>query len=244
MTRSPAWKSIGAPAIVSVFTLGPQRRVDRREPAALAVADQVHRAADLLDRLVDDVDVVLDRASFVAGVAPIQSRAYARVSPRSRIVASGSARRVVHDARVVAGLRRHTSVGTRRARPGAEVAQPGHRPSGRPFGVDHSGGRRLASSFHQRETSDAASSGVTPRSHALCQYRIVPVEGRAPGVGSGAQGADHQRRGRRRRRAARRMKVMGGTLAVELANLQALGILSSWPVRRRRSVRSSAASES
>ncbi len=44
-----------------VDALGMQCGVDRRQPAALAVADQIDAAAAVLDRHIDDVEVVVDR---------------------------------------------------------------------------------------------------------------------------------------------------------------------------------------
>ena len=59
---SPAWKSIGAPGQGErVHALRVQRGVDGRQPAALAVADEVGAAAGVDDRPVDDVEVVGDR---------------------------------------------------------------------------------------------------------------------------------------------------------------------------------------
>ena len=99
-----------------VDPLGVERGVDRREPPALAVADQVDAPAAVLDGAIDDLDVVLDRR--VRGLArsrrPSRATAPAR-GRRRRSSASGSAR---------ASSRRCTS----RGRPAAAApasARPG-----------------------------------------------------------------------------------------------------------------------
>jgi hypothetical protein len=62
MTDSPAWKSIGAPAGVSVLARsGLQCSVDGGEPTTLAVTNQVDAAAAMCDGAVDDLEVVDNR---------------------------------------------------------------------------------------------------------------------------------------------------------------------------------------
>ena len=107
-------------------------------------------------------------ASLVASVAPIQSSEYARVSPAARSCASGSARRVVDDARVVARLRRQHE-----RRHHVRLARvPAEKSRSRATGVSNtiSLGRapaRASRRVHLRPTSAlesrARSDGVAPR---------------------------------------------------------------------------------
>jgi len=108
-----------------VHLLGVQRRVDRREPAALAVAHEVDLAPDVVDAALHEGQVVLD---------PGVPRLVGRADPveRERALQPGGAdhlhlalrRREVDDAGVVTGLRRQHErrhhVGLRALR---EVAQ-------------------------------------------------------------------------------------------------------------------------
>ena len=57
-----------------VHALRVQRGVDRREPSALTIADQVHAAATVLDGEVDHVEVVVDRGAgrLARGADPVQ----------------------------------------------------------------------------------------------------------------------------------------------------------------------------
>jgi hypothetical protein len=122
--------------------LGVQRREDHREPAALAVADQVHPAAQQLDRVRQQVQVLLDGAvgGLLGGTDPVQ--AVQPVQPglaqRQQLALAGGE---VHDAGVVPGLRgqhqggQHAAVlgcaaGTVAGRVGADrvVTQAGQRP--------------------------------------------------------------------------------------------------------------------
>jgi hypothetical protein len=90
-----------------VDTLRMMRRVDRRQPASLAVADEIHGIADVIDGALDHIKVVLDgRPVRSRGRADPVERVRALEPSRSDCAHLALRRRVVHDARVVSCLRR------------------------------------------------------------------------------------------------------------------------------------------
>ncbi len=111
-----------------VDPLGIERGVDRGQPAALAVADQVHAPAAVLDRAVDHVHVVLDRGipGLAGGAHPVERERPLEpgFDDRAHLALLG---RVVDDARVVAGLGREHQGRDHAAARDREVAQPGQR---------------------------------------------------------------------------------------------------------------------
>ena len=90
-----------------VHALGRERGVEGGEPAALAVPDQVHASAAVLDRAVDDVEVIVDRGVGRGGSRPEPVERECPLQPgcddRSHLALLGG---VVDDARVVSRLRR------------------------------------------------------------------------------------------------------------------------------------------
>ena len=161
-----------------VDPLGSQRGVDRREPAALTVADQVHRTADVIDRAVDHVEVVVDRRVLGArGRADPVERVRALESRREDRAHLTLGRRVVDDARVVASLRRQHE---RRRAPGfaPEFEKSRSRATGASnttsFGELQSGRRRSVATLNHRNQSASNSGGVSPRRSAPAHQSARP----------------------------------------------------------------------
>ena len=112
-----------------VDDVGPQRGVDRCQPAALAVADEVDLAPQMLDRAVEDLEVVVDGRVLGLGrrADPVEREETGQAGGAQHLdLALGRA--VVDDAGVVAGLgREHEGRDDAVAARGREVAQPGDR---------------------------------------------------------------------------------------------------------------------
>ena len=139
-----------------VQPLRPQRGVDRGQPSALAVADQVRAAPHGVDRAVDHGDVVLDAAvlRLLGGADPVQGEqpGQPRCLGHLDLALLGA---VVDDAGVVAGLRRqHQRRDDVFGRAVGEVLQPrdGRRPDDR-VRARHVGGRRSTVSEVRRARS-------------------------------------------------------------------------------------------
>ena len=173
----PTWVSIGAPPIASVFTcVRRQAGVDHGEPATLAIADEIHPAAERLHGLLQHDDVLLDGEvdGFVGsrqpidGVKAIQS-GVAQCDHLALVLA------VVDDRRRMTGLRRkHQGWHARRGRRCRVVQQPRDRPGPHFRGsFAHVGFSRRVVTRANSAMSSAMPSGDLFRLTALAAYSVA-----------------------------------------------------------------------
>ena len=161
-----------------VDLLRAQRGPDRRQPAALAVADEVHSAAEVLHRAVDHLDVVLDRrvacvSARRADPVQLNTRVQPGVADLAIWLCSAGSRRCRSRGRPGAAARASGRRGPRgpgRSRAGARS----RRSKTTSFGVVQLGRRRPETALHQSCTSSATVSGVAPRACARIQYSDMP----------------------------------------------------------------------
>jgi hypothetical protein len=171
-----------------VDVLGTTRGIDRGQPAGLAVADQVHGIADVIDCTLDHIEVVVDRRVLRAcgGADPVKG-VRALEPSRSNRAHLALRRRVVHDARVVPGLRReHERREHSAAASSREVPKPGDRRLEYQFV-----GRAPAGRQHPRpaQTADRPSQFDLDR---LRPRRILEGRGAPPGLSSASARAPEE----------------------------------------------------